>query len=159
MVAPASLQALTWGSLLSPRHYLIYYKDMSNCIARLVTIHTSIPSAVLKVHSPYEFTDHCKASCFIFSSERKGHSGKGSVPTTGELMEPAVGPRQHLAWNTQGYRRSFQVLLALGVLSLRAADTGAGMFPVQGCLEHCHFFPSLSCASHHCHPDTDKCPL
>lgn len=136
MVAPASLQAPTWGSLLSPRNDLIYYKDMSNCISRLVTIHASIPSAVLKVYVLYEFTDHCKASCFIFSSERKVHSGKGSVPTTGEHMEPAVGPRQHLAWNTQDYRRSFQVLLGLGVLSLGDADIGAGMSPVQGCLEH-----------------------
>lgn len=63
-------------SLLSPGSYLIYYKDMTNCILKLVTIngsmHTPVASmhtpdasmytAVLKVHGPDELTKHCKAS-------------------------------------------------------------------------------------------------
>jgi hypothetical protein len=58
-----------------------------------------------------------------FSPQRE----RNTVPATEEHMEPTVGPRQHLAWNTWDFKRSLQGLLALRVLSL-----GAEMFLVQG---------------------------
>lgn len=49
--------------------------------AGMHTADASMYAAVLKVHGPNELTKHCETSCFIFTSERKGHSRKGSVPT------------------------------------------------------------------------------
>lgn len=81
--------------------------------ASMHTADASMYAAVLKVHGPNELTKHCETSCFIFTSERKGHSRKGSVPTV---------RAQHLAWEPQDYESSFQVLLTLGVLSISTVD-------------------------------------
>lgn len=100
-----------------------------------------MPSAVLKVYGPSELTNHCKPFCFIFMSERKGHSGKQSVPTTSSTYS-CLGTQAAPGMEYPGLQKVFPSATSPGSSQSGSCWHWYWLLLGEGCLEHWRMWSS-----------------